>query len=153
MQHYEVRGSPVFEFVRIELEDRHRWSMHKNATLWQVERESEADAAVRRMNWMSKTEATERVTINLMPGGRTLAEILDERCPPPPPKETQLDWNTGKPIRAVKTWQESSGVWIACVSDSSPERLYCSCIVSGKLAVGDSRETAIANLKAIQQII
>jgi hypothetical protein len=165
MIHYEVRNDEAFNScfrrIRIELNDRHRYHTVENAkiTLWQVERESEAEAAVRRMSYLEeKFNKMDRdevgvLTLKLRTSHLPLSGAIDSECPPPAPKETQLDWNTGEPIRAVKTWQESSGVWLACVSDSSPARIFCSCLVSGKMASGHTRDAAIANLNAIQQAI
>jgi hypothetical protein len=153
--HYEVRGTPFYKFVRIELEDKHRWSIHPDATLWRVERESDEEAAVRRMKHLSHVEKTQGTTvIFLSDSGKTLADRIDEKCPPPA-KETQLDWNTGEPIETVHCWQLPSGLFMASIhsveecrmnGDNSNFVLF----MNGLAATGGTEQAARINLAQVR---
>jgi hypothetical protein len=126
-------------------------SRNPNPTLWQVESESETEAAVRRMNWLKsqcKDKPSSYIFV-IMKG--EVEETIDAHCPQPAPKETQLEWKTGEPIRKVHCWQIPSGLWVASYHTleqqaSNGDNSNFALLVNGLSAIGISEELARLNL-------
>jgi hypothetical protein len=155
--HYEVRDEGrTYQFAGVggkEAALNYR-SRTANPTLWQVERESDEEAAVRRMGWLEK-ELRDGKSFQFESFGVSFAEYVDKHCPPPAPKETQLDWNTGEPIETIEAKRSPSGLWFAFsmshnewlkLDDS--ESFYA--VNGGRAATGPTQQAAIANLRAIR---
>lgn len=153
---YEVRNSnpaeASFKRILINLKDRESWNPRSDSvTLWQVERESEAEAAVRRMNWLGKFwHQVELAT------GESLASMVDRLCPPPAPSETQLDWDTGDPIETHEEREMKPGLWISTTFKQmngvifGPSFQDSIALSQGLAATGPNKDAAYANLRAIR---
>ncbi len=116
-------------------------SRNPHPTLWQVEKESEAEADKRRLDFLQSrlSGGSEFVFFQT-----NIREYCDKFCPPPAPKETQLDWNTGEPINRVPVWRHKFGRWIAGVTqdvwakESYTETLWR--FTNAKVAIGNTAE-------------
>jgi len=120
--------------------------------LWRRETESPEEAAVRQINWLEKANLAGNVFI---PDRVSVIQQIDKCCPPPQATETQVDWDTGEPIKEVPVWQ-IGGVWLAgqiieYADKCSSWALWTLC-TQGKLAIGSTRENALRNLAELQSI-
>jgi hypothetical protein len=146
---YAVSGQAI-TFSDLASALKHK-SSPPHPTLWQIERESETEAAVRR--WKAV-----RHGVFELRGGESLEDMADRFSPPPLPKETQLDWNTGEPIEAVHCWQIPSGLFMAAnVSESEfkarQSNVNYLSVLEGRSVTSTTRDAAIANLRAIRALL
>jgi hypothetical protein len=143
---YEVRGingtvsvKNIEEGCRLKAPDR---------TLWRVEKESEQEAATRRMKALEEWILLKNPYKYRMPG-QTLSEFAD-LLSPTTRTETQLEWETGEPLTSVKWWVMHSGLYIATISTPRIDWEMIGDIIHGMAATGATEESARRNLAEIQ---
>lgn len=164
---FEVRSPRIICRTHIKTEALRFQPKNESDTLWQIMRESKAEAAVRRMNWIEqaiKNGGTLLLgpTLGLVTEKKAmvmpLSQYIDAACPPPPTEETQLDWNTGDPMVIIHSWPLESGAWIASFhSESSLKNMsvidtYLS-LLNGRSAISTFKDAAIANLRAMSALL
>jgi len=150
---YQVNSVHLFHPWTTDLTHLRENYRKPGAKLFRREVETDGDAAVRRMAWVSIHPCKLAHLVNNI--AKPALELIDEQSPPPPVKEVQVDWDTLEPIEEVPVWQFSkSQNWIAGADLNKWEREGFSTsiqrLVSGTAAIGHTRESALRNLAEMQ---